>query len=73
MEKRRGHKRGRMMGGEGILGFAFILVWLWFWSICFERKVEKGERREGEYCLSWTHTTSWWNWARRVKEPVEVS
>ena len=73
MEKRRGHKRGRMRGGGGVLGLAFVLVWLWFWRNCFGRKVEKGEGREGKYCLSWTHTTSGWTRARRVGEPVEVS
>ena len=53
MEKRRKHKRGRMMRGRGgSLVLVLVLVWLWFWRICFERKVEKREGREGEYLFS---------------------
>ena len=39
-----------------------------------------GLLRGGKYCSSWsgsfildTHTTSGWTWARRAREPVEVS
>jgi len=47
-----GHKRGRMRGGERILGLAFGFGLVVVLEDLFESKVGK---REGEYCLSWTH------------------
>jgi len=65
VEKRRGHKRGRMRGGRGILGLAFGFGL----GMALE---ELFEREEGSI-IHLGHTTSGWTWAQRARESVEVS
>ena len=62
MEKRRGHKRGRMRGKRGDPWSFF-----WFWFGCgfggFVLRVRWEERREKESVVYLGHTTSSWTWA----------
>ena len=38
-----------------------------------KRKKGEGRRERRRVLLSWTHTRSGWTWARRAREPVEVT